>query len=291
MNKNVIIWGHLKTPNTYSYIQGAFFRAFKEMGFNTYQFEDTEENKEIANNIGNAIYVTESQVDKFIPLRNDCSYVTHNSDAEKYNGLKRLGIQVFTNQDKPSPDVLILSQTSFYEKSSRMLFFPWATDLLPREFDFEGVLKTPKEDKVYWVGTIAKEGPFENISEIQPFSDSCLEKEIIFERAHGVSTEENKLLINKSYLAPTIVGKWQKKVGFIPCRIFKNISYGELGVTNSEEIYKIFGDLIIYEPDTSKMLETVGDERLNKKRIIEGMKFVQKNHTYINRVKDILKVL
>ena len=69
------------------------------------------------------------------------------------------------------------------------------------------------------------------------------------------------------------------------------MSYGELGVTNSKDIWKIFGDLIVYEPDTSKMIETVGEERFNKERIKEGMRCVQEHHTYINRVKSILEVL
>lgn len=289
--KTVIIWGHFKTKNTYSYIQGAFFRAFQEMGFNTYWLEDSENNIQKANDLGGAIYVTEDQVDKFIPLREDCAYVTHNCVAEKYKELNRLGIQVLTNQDPVSSDSIILSPVSHYEKSGRMLFFPWATDLLPKEFDFDNVLKIKKENKVYWVGTIAKEGTFENMSEIEPFINDCKGGGISFEQRGGVSLEENKLLVNKSYIAPTIVGKWQKKVGFIPCRIFKNISYGELGVTNSDTISKIFGDLVIYEPDTSKMIETVGDKRLDKERIIKGMKYVQKHHTYINRINDILKVL
>ena len=288
---NIIIWGHYKTLNTYSYIQGAFFRAFHELGYNTLWLEDTKENADIANSMGKAIYITEGQVDNFMPIREDCAYVTHNSVASKYEGLRHLGIQVLTNQSPPSADALILSPVSHYEKSGRILFFPWATDLLPREFDFDGVLKVPKENFVYWVGTIAKVGPFENLSEIQPFDNNCYKRGIQFKQVNGVSTEENKLLINQSYVAPTIVGKWQKQVGFIPCRIFKNISYGELGVTNSETISKIFGDLVVYEPDTRKMIETVGDERLNKERIIKGMKYVQENHTYINRVEDILKVL
>lgn len=289
---NVIIWGHYKTLNTYSYIQGAFFRAFQELGYTTYWFDDTEDNAKKANDIGKAIYITEGQVDKFIPLRDDCAYVTHNCVADKYRGLRSLGIQVLTDQDPVTSNSLILSPVSHYEASNNLLFFPWATDLLPKEFDFDGVLKNIKDNKVYWVGTISKDGPFENMSEIQPFITDCNERGISFEPAKaGISMEENKILINKSYIAPTIVGKWQKKVGFIPCRIFKNISYGELGVTNSEEIRKIFGDLIIYEPDTSKIIETVGAERLNRERIIEGMKFVQGHHTYINRIQDILKVL
>ncbi len=289
--KNVIIWGHLTFSNTYFYIQDAFFKAFKELGFNTHWLDNTEENIKVANDIGKAIYITEGQVDSFIPIRKDCAYVTHNSEPEKYTDMRRIGIQVATMKNPVLADLKEVSPLTFYDESSRLLFFTWATDLLPREFDFDSVLTVPKENVVNWVGTISESSKFENISEIAPFKDNCKNNNIIFKHVTGVSIENNKLLVNKSYMSPAIVGKWQKEVGFIPCRIFKNMSYGELGITNSKEVKKIFNDLVVYEPDTSKMIETVGDERFNKKRIKEGMRYVQKYHTYINRINSILKVL
>ncbi len=289
--KNVIIWGHPLYSHTQSYIHNAFFRAFKELGFNTYWFDNTEENAKKANDIGAAIYSTEGQVDSFIPLRSDCAYVTHNCEPAKYIGMRRLGIQVATMSNSILPSLKVMSPLTYYDEQGHLLYFVWATDLLPREFDFDSVLAAPKEDVAYWIGTIAISGPFENISEINPFKDDCDSKGIKFEQVTKVSIKENKELINKSYIAPTIVGKWQKEVGFMPCRIFKNMSYGELGVTNSYDVKKEFGDLVVYESDTSKMIETVGDERFNEERIKEGMRYVQQNHTYINRVKNILKVL
>ncbi len=291
--KNVIIWGHYRSINTYSYIHGAFFKAFKELGFNTCWLDNTKRNAKVAKKIGKAIYVTEGQVDKFMPIRKNCAYVTHNVEATKYIDVKRLGIQVATMNGTIllGEDIENISPLTYYSKKNRTLYFTWATDLLPREFDFDSVLTTQKENKIYWVGTVASNGRFENASELNPFKEECDKNNIIFEPRRNVSPKQNIELMNKSYIAPTIVGKWQKEVGFIPCRIFKNISYGELGVTNSPDIYKIFGDMVVYEPDTSKMIETVGDERFNKERIKEGMRYVQKYHTYINRVRDILKVL
>lgn len=291
MYKNVIIWGYPLHSHTHSYIHNAFFKAFKLLGFETYWFNNIEEDAKRANNISNAIYLTEGQVDSFIPIKEDCAYVTHNCNSLKYGDVRRLGIQVATMRNPRLKDIENIAPLTYYDNDNRILYFTWGTDLLPTEFDFENVLITPKENKVYWVGTISNNGKFENISEIKPFQEDCSRNGIEFIHSKGVSPEENIVLVKKSYISPTIVGKWQKEVGFIPCRIFKNISYGELGVTNSEEIKRIFGDLVVYESNTGNMIETIGKERFNKERIISAMKYIQENHTYINRVNDILKVL
>lgn len=58
----------------------------------------------------------------------------------------------------------------------------------------------------------------------------------------GVSMEENVRLVQQAYLAPSVQGSQHLKhvdeqgvtKAYIPCRIFKNLSYGALGVTNNE---------------------------------------------------------
>ncbi len=45
------------------------------------------------------------------------------------------------------------------------------------------------------------------------------------------------------------VGSWQKNIGYIPCRILKNISYGHMGITNSPRVYELFENKVVYHPD------------------------------------------
>lgn len=104
---------------------------------------------------------------------------------------------------------------------------------------------------------------------------------------------QHQRLITSAYLAPAIVGEWQKKVGYIPCRIFKNISYGQLGVTNSRHVYELFDHKIVYNPDTyqlffdaKKRLETITLDE-----IYELMDLVKTKHTYVNRIQTILDYL
>jgi spore maturation protein CgeB len=91
-------------------------------------------------------------------------------------------------------------------------------------------------------------------------------------------------------MAPAIQGDWQCRQGYIPCRIFKNISYGQFGITNSKTVYELFGENIIYNSDTyqlfidaKKYIQSASLEDLYKQ-----MDFVRDNHTYINRINSLL---
>lgn len=85
MNQNftkVVIWGHKLHSHTHSYIHQRFYRAFQYMKYIIYWFDDTDD---VSNfDFSNTLFITEGQVDKNIPMRNDCYYMLHNVDQEKY---------------------------------------------------------------------------------------------------------------------------------------------------------------------------------------------------------------
>ena len=96
-------------------------------------------------------------------------------------------------------------------------------------------------------------------------------------------------------MAPAITGFWQQDVGYIPCRIFKNISYGCIGITNSKYVADIIKGNCIYDKDsrelykkTKEFLQQPND--IIKKSLRMQMENVKSYHTYLNRVDDILKV-
>ena len=71
----------------------------------------------------------------------------------------------------------------------------------------------------------------------------------------------------------------------------KNISYGHLGLTNSEEIYNEMDGNCIYNSDTAQLFYDGMTNRNNYDIIRKGMQFVKENHTYINRINSILSVV
>ena len=112
-----------------------------------------------------------------------------------------------------------------------------------------------------------------------------------------IDFKENEILIQNSYIAPAIQTEFQINQRYITSRIFKNISYGKMGLTNNQVVAELFDGNIIYNNDISKLLE-LGveyekntDKNLKKAKILFLMEYVKEKHTYINRVKSIFKCL
>ena len=178
-----------------------------------------------------------------------------------------------------------------YDKLGKILYMCWATDLLPDEINPE--IRKPNSNKVSWVGTMGT-GTFGNMTELSGFIHACSENNITFEHANNLSMEDNRRVIAESYMAPTIVGTWQKQKSYIPCRIFKNISYGMFGMTNSERVYELFDKKIIYSPNEYELFDLMRkkmDSPTFESELIEQIKFVKEKHTYINRINTILSCI
>jgi hypothetical protein len=285
-----IIWGHKLHSHTHSYIHNAFYIASKHMGFDTYWFEDNDFDPNFDYN--NSIFITEGQVDKNIPLLQSCFYVCHNCNDAKYIPFyeknKCITLQVYTN-DVLSRNLFKVENCIYYDVPGKCMYMPWATDLLPHEINNINHLLELNGNKIWWVGTVGG-GEFGNVDEISPFKQICKENGIEFISTHGKSVSENVSLIKESYLAPTIVGNWQSRVGYVPCRIFKNISYGRMGITNSKIVHSLFNELTVHNSNTYELFSD--SKNYIKEMPVDKMNylidFVRNSHTYVNRINTIL---
>lgn len=280
----IVIWGHKIHSHTHSYIHACFYKAFKYMGYETYWFD----NSDIINiDLSNSLFITEGQVDENIPKRKDCLYLLHNCEGHKYTDLKKIGLQTYT-ADRSN------GSKQYVHFDGNTITMCWATDLMPNEINTDANNNNFNLKKIYWVGTIG-DGEFGNINEINPFINKCKKNNIEFIHSNPWSKpksfEENRDMIINSYLAPTIVGRWQKENHYIPCRIFKNISYGKIGLTNSLAIKEMFGEMVTYSNDTSELFDLGVTKMLSMKseEMKEAMEFVKSNHTYVNRCEFIKK--
>jgi hypothetical protein len=228
---------------------------------------------------------------------NDCNY---SYEFNKKDSVKIDEVSFYINNANDS----ILSD-KFKKGIGRYeaLYLSWATDLLPEEFNYDDRFIS-RERKIYHVGSIAES----NINEIRKFGRAMNENGIEFVHrnpwTHPATWEEVKILTQKSYIAPDLrgsamrseingkvdTGANHKLIGYIPCRIFKNISYGQIGATNSKAVKDLFGDLVIYNDDEYQLFYDTVKMKDDSDYILEQMKFVQDNHTYINRVDSIMKV-
>lgn len=307
----VVIWGHKLHSHTHSYIHEAFFRAFEWMGFHTYWFDDSQTDLSDFN-FSDTLFITEGQVEKNIPIRSDCRYVLHYCDPEKYAPVAKNCLfleRTFLGDDHlPSllnkPDVEIVSKWSFFEKDYTgsfgwkrinnpekipALHILWGTNLLPHEIDDKWV-DLKRTSDVNWVGTVGN-GVYGNCQELGPFALACDINGNRFYQKSSSPHSEHIGLIQESYLAPTIVGTWQLHHGYIPCRIFKNISYGQPPFTNSRYVSDIFNGEILHNNNTFELFYQAREmaSEMKKETMLDLMESVRKNHTYINRISDILR--
>jgi len=293
--EKVVIWGHKLHSHTHSYIHNAFYKGFKHLGYETYWFDNQEDVHDF--DFAKSLFITEGQVDEKIPLREDCQYILHNCSDVKYQLLKPesyISLQVFSDAVLSEPDLIQVEPCIYYDLVGRLVYMPWATDLLPHEISAiqANLAHQQIEKTVYWVGTIG-EGLFGNLAQVNPFKKACQENGINFTQVTQISDEKGQELIRKSYMAPTIVGEWQAKVGYIPCRIFKNISYGKMGVTNSARVHELFEGKLVYNPDTYQLFYDAKKrmETLSTNELYDLVELVKTKHTYLNRIETLLNFL
>ena len=188
----------------------------------------------------------------------------------------------------------------------------WATNLLPEEFNFEDrFLK--RENKFYFVGTLGGSPALEMQKVVNTFQKLDIQWENINPWSTPLSFEDNMELMKKSVIAldirgsdayhtnsdgklevngKPVTGGNHKKIGYIPCRLLKQISYGRMPGTNSIAVKELLGNYVIYNDDESQLpIDCLEFEKNpNYDLVYEGMEHVQKNHTFINRANALIKI-
>lgn len=293
--KQVVIWGHKLHTHTHSYIHFGFKRAFDYLGYNTLWLDDNDDIEHI--NFKNTLFITEGQVDNNIPLLEDGYYVLHNCNCDKYKFIKnKIILQVYTHDviHKHNANKIDDNDLCYYKQDC--LFMPWATDLLPYEIDENIELVKSEsfqtENYISLIGCLVQ--PWDQVRTF------CINNNIKFLQIGGfdknnVTTEENVKILQKSIMSPAIQRQWQVENGYIPCRIFKNISYGKMGMTNNLTVYNLFNKKILYDKNIEKLMNKgiifeQQSSEIKNNSLIPLMEYVKTNHTYLNRIKIILWV-
>jgi hypothetical protein len=290
----VVLWGHKLYSSTHSYIHGAFVKAFQHLGYTVHWFDDQDDVS--AFNFEHTLFITEGQVDTRIPLITSSYYVLHNCEMSRYRSIpsaNKLVIQVYTDDVIKYHGGTPVENYDGCYVTSDCLYMPWATDLLPAEIDQE--IKQLSDETVkpvlHFVGML-----------IDPWHEVhrwCNQHQIEFREIGGftdrrIPFEENKRLIQESILAPAVQCVWQVENSYIPCRIFKNISYGKMGMTNNLRVHELFHHRLLYHPNVNELMNMgLAFEQLpaeqKKAHLIPLMETVRDKHTYLNRIELIFQ--
>jgi hypothetical protein len=299
--RRVVVWGHPLHAHTHSYVHGAFVKAFRALGAETVWTDDPSALAGL--DLRGTLFLTEGQVMAGLPLRRDCSYVLHNDPDEGAEIADRaLLLQVLSRdvqeRHRAGGSAEKLDGYTYVETDERgvvTLLQPWATDLLPGEFDFDVELprwggRAPRPPTAAWVGTIG-DGLFGNVNELAGFRAACAEAGVEFVHRQGIGFRENRRLILDSVMAPAIVGAWQLEHGYVPCRIFKNISYGRLGLTNSPSVQALFEEELVCDVDTHELFQAGLAQLGARGSLVAQMREIQARHTYVQRIERILELV
>ncbi|MEK7202855.1 MAG: hypothetical protein AAB653_00880 [Patescibacteria group bacterium] len=225
-----------------------------------------------------------------IPVRDDIFYCLHNIKdvfKNKLNPKNYINLQVYSSLHIKESDQA-WSPVTHFDAETKTLFQPWGTDLLAEEF------KKPvfnKNSLVFWIGSIwnntFNQG---NMDEIKELKNVLKQNKLNFINVRFVPDWLNIFLIRKSRIAPAIAGKYQVEIDYLPCRMFKNISYGQLGITNVKKFKDILGDSFIEGNTIKELIENALS--FSKEEYIAKVKAQQeiiKNYTYKNALENIIK--
>tara|TARA_R110002126_G_scaffold290225_1_gene446714 strand:- start:780 stop:1673 length:894 start_codon:yes stop_codon:yes gene_type:complete len=296
MKKKVVIWGHKNNGHTHGYIHSSYFKAFKFLGYDTYWFGDNDDVSGF--NFDECIFLTEDQSQRNIPLNNTSKYILHHTKLDKYidNGIDYINLANYlkgcddgVSVNHKENSVEKINECCFWDEKTKTIYQPWGTDLTPNEIKEENaLLYNPKQTNVHYVGMA-----HDNRVQINEFNESVNKNGSQFIISRGKSDKENMGLVRNSLVSVDIRGDWHIECGYLPCRIFKNISYGRVTGTNSPNVKKIMGDYVVYNPDTKKLFNSLMDfeENTNIEIIQESMNFIKNNHTYVNRVNNLMGIL
>ncbi len=300
----VIIWGYKLHSHTHSYIHYGFFKAFKFLGYNVYWLDDNDDLSKI--DLAHSLFISTGGVDQKIPLRQDSFYILHNCLMDRYirvvDPKHCIKLVVYLDSCRYRSDLQQVEEYVFYDFNDRAVHMPWATDLLPEEIDEnKRAIKLPINNKnIVFIGTVAGDTIYGNSVEVNQFKNACHQAGFSFLSRGGygngtglIGIDQNIELIKSAYLAPAIQGRMQCDFGYIPCRIFKNISYGKFGITNSKAVYNLFHKKIVYNSDPYQLcFDAIRKaSTITNDEIIEQMNFVRDNHTYINRISSIMEFI
>ena len=308
----ILIIGHELHSHTHSYIFNGIFRTLKYLNYDVeWIYFDDQINKIKNENIIYDIIITELYYNKNIPIIQNCKYIIQQPFLELFNHTNNIYntddfmYELFKTIPKKNivlwRPYLKLFKNNFFDISEnngyKIITTPWGTDLLPYEIDEN--IKNLESFEVKNISNFIGM-PLEHNEYLR---DALKKYNIEYKNYGGTfdknsdrnkSIEENMKLIQESIIAPSLQTQCQIDNHYIPCRIFKNISYGKMGITNSETVYQLFNKKIIYSDNIEELVDK--SLEFNKKDdnfsiIKELMIEVRDNHTYVNRINFIFNLI
>lgn len=278
--RRLVIWGLRTQVHTHRFIHLGFYTTARKLGIDVLWIDNDAANTSFVRPGDLVLSVNISG--SHLPIVSGAKYVLHNFPGHLDDLLSQLHqedyihLQVYT---KRSSCFERLGNCTYFDRASRTLMQPWGTPLLNSEFLKPASLRLRHIS--FWVGSVWDNEQNEgNMAQYKQLKMSLRDMGIYLIVAR-VSEELNKLLVNRSALVPSIGGRWQVENGYLPCRMFKNVSFGQIGSSNIDEFHRVFGDSMVCSESMEELvsmdLTLRGDQR--RELVLAQQEFVAK-HTY-----------
>src|SRR5579859_1099364 len=299
----LVMWGFKNTYHTNSHILEGFYRAAKALGRESYWLDHKSDLAGI--DFSNSLFITEHQaVLPGTPVRDDCFYLCHNlyggspvaNELLKNANKAHFGVYTLHYYNDHGRMVLLDNGHMPVYPEKRVMDILWATDLLPHEIEAnkaKAVTWNPDSAVINWIGSGRRT--------LDPFANACKQNFVKFNLhsswdGHIVTVEDNVRLIQESRFAPTLVDDYQLTHPYIPCRIFKNISYGHFALSNSGYVNNFLeanGRACVYHHDAFQLFGEAQRWLQNQSlsELHRAMDWVAAQHTYVNRTQEVLKAV
>jgi hypothetical protein len=293
----VVVWGLKTGGHTHAHIHRHLFNTLKKLDAKVVLVDDLLENKDAIE--GSDLVISVDVASRHLPIRQGVYYCLHNCEDDIHQRIdpsKNIRLRTYTRSAEQAGRCLggqageKWDQVTFFGGKTRTLFQPWATDLLAGEFE-EPILK-PSSNIVFWVGSIWNDRLNRgNINEIEILKNVLEKRDMRFVHLQGISDLLNVRYVRHSLIAPAIAGRWQVENDYLPCRMWKNISYGQLGVSNVKKFDEVFSGCAV----TGRSIEEIIDNALSlpfgryRDMIYEQQEVVKSHHTYVNRLLNIIR--
>lgn len=286
---NVVVWGYKNPNHSHHYIHKGFFQNFRELGLKTIWVEDKSNSNKLIND--NSLIFTIGQKSKYLNYNKFAKYCIHNPDNAFFdqNNKNHLTLQVITKNILQNADKLLrVNQSSYLSIKDNTLYQAWGTPLLKQKF-FKPMNHLISKYE-FFVGSIwNNEFNQGNINIIENYIKILKNYDVKFIHCVKIPDFLQHLYIRYSTFASAVVGNWQKQNNYIPCRIFKAISYGKIGSINMTLPTKDFNYFL-----TNNNLANIIDKihNMNDKEKIELIEYQQESitkETYAIKIINILK--
>jgi len=333
INRIIVHGFKTKPSHTHHYIHDAIYKSFeyilskfKELGLvgvniKLLWINDTKKEGMIfayKKDLNNLIFASPHyENDRFLPILENSYYLLHHpiSGTSKYDTLfknkKALRYIEYRSPGNDSVKFLNNSKLQYYDQENAAVTMPWATNISYHEV-MQNINKIDKRlpfnipNGCVFCGSVW----MRNEKNMDKLKSVCKKLNIHYTKGSWKDEDVHQNKIRGAFFAPAIQGDGHRagynergnlSKFYIPCRIFKNVSFGTIPITNNKGVYDLFNDagqFIIYDDNIENLVKkaieyqtkSLNDYDTYKSNVINNMKYVAENHTYVNRIETMLSI-